>query len=202
MKKIGYFFLSLIAFACQPKASLESFNPKEHGIYTFDMAISPWVEINGKPNDTSDFFVFISYSVDCPVSKQYLPVILALKSIYEKKGVHFIILAQNEESRKRIIEENKFFVHLDTGAHFAVKLFHLKVTPEAVLTRSDGSVLYHGAIDNWAIDFKQRLPLPTQFYLQESIDEVLENSQPSRTHVPAVGCFLEHVEEGLPHEEK
>ena len=160
------------------------------------MAIDPWQKKMQRAADTGEYFVIFSFGKDCPVCKQYLPVLEAMNTIYSKYRVYFIGLAQDLGSFE-LLKEKGFLSVLDTHSRIAVRALKMKVMPEVVFTNYNGKVLYNGAIDDWVINLKVKKKEPEAFYLKDAIESQIERKKILRTYTTPIGCFLENIEEGI-----
>ncbi len=53
-----------------------------------------------------------------------------------------------------------------------------------------GEVLYRGAIDNWYHALGKNRPAPTEHYLKNALDAVLNNTPILTQRTEAVGCLM------------
>lgn len=88
-----------------------------------------------------------------------------------------------EDSQTRLIADQNFTLAASTG---------VTVTPEAVLFRGDGQILYRGRIDNRFAGWTKRRTVVTQNDLADAIESALWDPSAAflRTS-PAVGCWIE-----------
>ena len=65
------------------------------------------------------------------------------------------------------------------------------VTPEVVLVDRLETIIYKGAIDDWAYGPGLKKQQVTKTYLNDAIDEVILGNMPKVKYVKAFGCYIE-----------
>lgn len=153
------------------------------------------VTLSGKLGE-NEGLVLIYLSPECPLCKNYTPVIKALQARFEPRQIEFLgVVSGNYYSVDSVKEFLKEFsldmeVIMDPGFEIS-KVFNAKVTPEVHLINKEGTLVYAGAIDNWAISLGKKRLEADRHYLAEAVDKFLAN-QPVDTHeTKAVGCLIE-----------
>ncbi|HMT07253.1 MAG TPA: redoxin domain-containing protein [Pyrinomonadaceae bacterium] len=196
MKKFTFILTAVFALAVAANAQgiavgekIENFSlPDTSGVAkTFN-------EMKGK-NGAVIMFV----SSQCPVVKAYNERMNEIAADYAAKGIAFIGINANATEMdaktglpadwvgKHIAETYKFNVLMDKGNVFADKLGATK-TPEAYFVGADGTLLYHGAIDN-----DQKALNITQPYLRTAFDEVLAGKPVAKKSANAFGCTIKRA---------
>jgi hypothetical protein len=142
------------------------------------------------------FVVFFFIRADCPISNRYAPEIQRLQSQYMPRHVAFrLVYCDPDETPAQIhqhIAEYRYHcpAFRDPTRRFAAHS-HVTVTPEAAIYRKDGTLLYHGRIDDRVVDFGQSRPAPTRHDLALALDAAIAGLPIPAAGGHAVGCFIE-----------
>jgi peroxiredoxin len=134
--------------------------------------------------------VIIFLSAQCPVVRGYVTRINQLAADYQAKGINFIGINSNATEDPDSVKSNvteygyKFPVLIDKGSVVADKL-GATVTPEVYYVDANGTLLYHGAIDNDRLGKNI-----TETYLKTAFDASLSGKKIQRTSVKAFGCSI------------
>lgn len=145
-----------------------------------------------------DMRVVFLLGADCPVSRQYVPVIQKITRTWKANGLNDIsIFFCNgpRQGHRRIvrsfIREHRLDIHwhTDPGNRFA-HLMGAKVLPEVNVFQS-GVRVYSGAIDNMFAGLGQRRSLTTEHYLIEALEACRAGRRPTQATRPAYGCLVE-----------
>jgi len=139
--------------------------------------------------------VYIFYAPECPLSQKYT---LTIASLFTKFGnkVKFIgVFPGSEESIGQFQEfKIKYKINYPLIKDEKLELISaLKatVTPEAFLIDSYGKIVYHGAIDDWAIKLGKTKQQATVNYLENAIEGLLNNTAVETRYVKPIGCYIE-----------
>lgn len=189
MKITAYliFFSLLIISACQPTVSLEDIrlhSPQNQSSQRMQSVL----------HDSCTVIVF--YSPDCPLSENYTLTINNLKTKYHKRSTNFIGIVSGESySNEEILDfirkyKIQFNFFKEPTGDLAT-LMNASITPECFVLNENKKVIYHGAIDNWAIDLGKKRIRTTEHYLDAAIQHVLNNKKLNTNFVEAVGCYIE-----------
>lgn len=137
--------------------------------------------------------VKIFLGVDCPISQKYVMRLNELHARYPKVQMEGIISGKvSEEQVNDFVKEYAIsFPVVREPGYEAAKRYKAKVTPEAVLVRSEGKVIYQGAIDNWFYELGRYRRETTEHYLADAIDAALRGENPKVKKTEAIGCFLQ-----------
>ena len=96
--------------------------------------------------------VLIFVRTDCPVSNRYTPLIQQMSRQYGKDAAFRLVFPDKSESTQKIrdfLREYKYEVSAIRDVdHALVKATQVKVTPEAAVFDAQGTLVYHGRIDN------------------------------------------------------
>jgi peroxiredoxin len=132
---------------------------------------------------------------DCPIANSYAPEIQRVCRDYEKKKVAaYIVHADPDVTAAQAKKHAKDYgltcpVLLDPK-HKLVKLAHVTMAPEVAIIRADGTVAYHGRIDDIYVDYGKRRIAPTKRDLRDALDAVLAGKKVKTMTTPVIGCFL------------
>ena len=143
---------------------------------------------------------------ECPISNRYAPAIQDLQGDYAARVAMWLIYPNPKLNAAKIrahVAAYKLAVPaLRDPDHKLVKLARARVTPEAAVFDSNGTLVYHGRIDDRFVDFNQQRPAPTRRDVAEVLDALLagQSVPPRQTvapgsdvdalHQPGVGCFV------------
>ncbi len=154
-------------------------------------------DIHGKEHKILDgkltVLVFILH--DCPIANAFAPEISRICEAYEKKGVAFYVV--HVEHDMKIDEAKKHAkdfgyrcpVFID-AKHELVKRAQATVSPEGAVFAADGSLKYHGRINDLYVDLGKKRHAPTTHDLREAIDAVLEGKSVKVAKTEAIGCVI------------
>jgi len=143
---------------------------------------------------------FIFVRTDCPIANSYAPKIRRLKEKYGARGVAFwLVYSGADQSRSAIREHLEEFdfgcgATRDPRADFA-RESKVQVTPEAALYRPDGTLLYHGRIDDRYVDFGKSRPEASRHEFDQALASALAGKSVKSAAGPAIGCFIEGAKE-------
>ncbi len=140
--------------------------------------------------------VLLFISPECPLCQNYAPTIGDIQYSFTDQDVKFFgIVSGDFYSRKSILKYKlKYGINmpilLDQEIRLAEEL-KAQITPEAVVLNDRGSIVYMGAIDNWAISLGQKRLQATAHYLRDALSNYLNGKKVKPTKTEAVGCFIE-----------
>ncbi|MEX2112410.1 MAG: redoxin domain-containing protein [Pirellulales bacterium] len=132
---------------------------------------------------------------ECPVSNGYSPAMRALSARYAKRGVacygvHVDAMLSAADAAGHAEEYGLPFTILLDPEQTLAGMVGARVTPDAVVARPDGTVVYCGRIDDrYSIEGKRRDD-PTTHELVDAIEAVLEGKMPIVRETQAYGCPL------------
>lgn len=159
-------------------------------------------------NTDTSITVTLFVDSDCPVSNRYAPELQRLHARYAPRGVDFWLVYPDPEInvqtvRTHMREYGYGFPALIDPEHSLVRRANALVTPEAAIFLADGTLVYHGRIDNRYVDLTRRRAQVTEHDVEnvlsallagESVDESW-NPAPGRSleamHKPGVGCYIQ-----------
>jgi len=133
---------------------------------------------------------------DCPVSNRYAPEIQRLHDKYAPEGVQFWLVYPDpdigaETIRSHMNEFGYTFAALMDPQHNFVERAKAMVTPEAGIFLADGSLVYHGRIDNRYVDLTLRRPQATEHDVADVLDALIADKPVEASWTPAPGRSLE-----------
>ena len=165
-------------------------------------------DIHGNPVDpTTDSTAAASVTLfiesGCPISNRYAPEIQSLHERYAPKGVNFWLVYPGSDTSVQAIREHMqdygySMPALRDPEHALVRRANAQVTPEAAIFLGDGTLVYHGRIDNRYVDITTRRPQATVHDVAAVLDALLEGKEPGSapgrslqpTSQPAFGCYI------------
>lgn len=147
-----------------------------------------------KNNKTS---VVIFFDTDCPLCKNYTLTVNELSKKYKLNDVQFYLAFPDKETNASAIKIFKEYyklnvVTLNDSKHELLKLLKAKVTPEVFIFNAQATLLYSGAIDNWMYETGKKRKVVTQFYLDDTLDDVSKGKTPRKKTNKAYGCIIEY----------
>jgi thiol-disulfide isomerase/thioredoxin len=143
-------------------------------------------------------YVLVWFSPTCPICLKSLPVLQNLQSTYQNKGVKFILISPDSSLNSNEILEFKKSTNCTTPLLVDIKqeltsVLNAKVTPQAIVVDSIGTVVYSGKIDNLFERLGVQRRIVTKHYVKYAIESILNNTQlVERTTIP-VGCIIERT---------
>lgn len=135
----------------------------------------------------------IFVSTQCPVSNAYNERMKALYADYASKGVEFVGINSNSTEAPEVVAKHaadkgfQFRVYKDQDNVLADKL-NAQVTPEVYLFNKEGTLVYHGPIDN-----SQNEANITQKTFREALDATLDGKAIATPESKAFGCGIKRV---------
>lgn len=132
---------------------------------------------------------------DCPVSNRYAPELQRLHSRYAPRGVGFWLVYPDpdisvETIRTHMREYGLKLPALKDPEHALVRRANALVTPEAGIFLADGTLVYHGRIDNRYADLTRRRAKATEHDVENVLDALLEGRSVDASWSPAPGRSL------------
>ena len=132
---------------------------------------------------------------DCPVSNRYAPELQRLYQRYAPQGVKFWLVYPDPgisvaTIRRHMGEYAYEIPALRDPEHALVRRAGALVTPEAGIFLADGTLVYHGRIDNRYVDLTRRRPEATEHDVAAVLDAVLAGKPVDASWSPAPGRSL------------
>ncbi len=140
--------------------------------------------------------VYIFMAPDCPLCINYSLSARQIFNDHKNDSFKIFLVFPGEYYTKDEIQMflEKYDLKMECLLDIEYELVHqlgAEVTPEGFLLNSDGKIVYHGAIDDWAYGpglIKQNV---NQHYLKDAINLVLNDHNPEIDFVQPYGCYIE-----------
>ncbi len=131
-------------------------------------------------------------ATQCPVSNAYNERMAKLYDDYTARGVKFVFINSNRTEPAAEVAQHAsrhfpFQVYKDENNVVADR-FGATVTPEMFVIGNDGTILYHGSIDD-----SQEVSRVTQQRLRSALDAVLAGQPVATPQTKAFGCTIKRV---------
>ena len=160
--------------------------------------LSPVTDLDGRsvdPFDGAPVTVALFIDSDCPVSNRYAPELERLYVRYAPEGIRFWLVYPDPDIDAQTIREHMrafgyTFPALMDPEHALVRRAKATVTPEAGIFLADGSLVYHGRIDNRYVDLTRRRPEATEHDVADVLDALLAEKPVKASWNPAAGRSL------------
>jgi peroxiredoxin len=161
----------------------------------------PLKQLDGSPAQFSALkggvTVVMFVAVQCPVSNAYNERMNAVYHDYAPKGVRFVAINSNRSEPASAVQAHArehnfgFTVYKDENNVVADR-FGATVTPETYVIDSNGTIRYHGSIDD-----SMELSRVKAQRLRPALDAVLAGKEPPQLETKAFGCSIKRVQSGL-----
>ncbi len=156
-------------------------------------------DVNGKVYQIQNkISVFVFMDVECPISQFYTKNLQTLSVKFAKEGIIFIAVFPTKYTNKNEIKSfnNKYNFTipsaLDKFQH-TTKLLNANVTPEVFVLNKKSEIVYSGCIDNSFFALGKRNLNPQKFYLEQTLELLINNKIPLKSHVEAIGCEIQRI---------
>ena len=150
-------------------------------------------DINGVLHRLSNYrgkIVIVNFwSCECPHSERTDQALMAMSVQWAEKVVMLSIASNRSESTQSVEETAKarrLPIVLIDADHFVADLFEAQTTPHVFVIDRNGLLRYRGAVDD--VTFRQRKP--TRFFLDETVEALLDGDLPTLAETPAYGCAI------------
>jgi peroxiredoxin len=150
-------------------------------------------DLQGVPHTLSDHLgkiVIINFwSAECPHSERTDQYLVTLLEQWNGDVIMLSITANRNESIQMVAEAagaRRIPKVLIDSEHVVADLYEALTTPHVFILDRDGVLRYRGAVDN--ITFRRREA--THFFLQESVEALLNGHLPQLSETPAYGCAI------------
>lgn len=141
---------------------------------------------------SAPFAVVFFLSKECPMCKNYRPLIQRLENEYGKSGLISMLALRTDVSEAA---DSAYFLQSEFSAgKAAVQIadyFGATVTPEVFVVDSTNTIIYKGAIDNWSYETGRHSQKATEHYLEEVLKKIVSGKIPEYSEKKAFGCFIE-----------
>ncbi|KLU03243.1 hypothetical protein RISK_004555 [Rhodopirellula islandica] len=149
----------------------------------------------GQSNDTNAVAV-VFLSTHCPISNGYLPLLNDYASEYGGQGIELVGVISDpsvtrSDAKKHSVDYRVEFPVLFDGSgelRLALSPTH---TPQAMLIRPNGKMLYNGAIDDRHVQVGRKKDHAAKPYLRDAIRAVIARRPVDVPKTKPIGCLLE-----------
>jgi len=135
---------------------------------------------------------YIFLSTECPLCKNYAPVLQAMQQKHPEIQFYGIIsgitFLRSEVAAFTRDYGITFPLLMDPAKHIANSL-DATVTPEVILMGKNGKEYYRGLIDDWVVALGKTRKVATKKYLEQAINSVETGGEPLPATTP-VGCLI------------
>lgn len=136
--------------------------------------------------------VYIFLSPECPLCKNYAPVLQDLQNKYKDVQFYGIIsgrtFTKDEVASYAKDYKISFPILMDSDKKVANYL-NATVTPEALLIGDNGKEYYRGLIDDWVTGLGTKRVKATRKYLDNAISNLLTGNE-LVTQTTPIGCLI------------
>ena len=144
-------------------------------------------------NDAS-LFLFVFLSPECPLCKNYSPILSKLSEEYEGQlKVYGMVpgLAYTGSDIAQFSKEYQivFPILIDVKKEFS-NYIKATVTPEVVLLDKTGEIVYRGAIDDWVQELGKKKLRAQENYLENAIKQYLNGTPVLVKKTTPKGCLI------------
>lgn len=137
--------------------------------------------------------ILVFLSPDCPLSKNYAPLLNEYQAQYAEAKVYGIIpgASYDDTSINELVALYSLqYPVLKDPKQELTSLLKATTTPEVFLFNEAGDLIYNGAIDDWAVSLGKKRSKAGRFYLQDAITNTLNSLPVPLTYMKPVGCLI------------
>ncbi|MEO8066836.1 MAG: hypothetical protein ABI599_04000 [Flavobacteriales bacterium] len=138
--------------------------------------------------------LFLTLDPDCPMTQGYVPLFDSLQHVLptgvRMVGFYPAPFIAADSARRFAQAHNLHFAQLMDAECRLANALRARVTPEAFLVGTDGTVLYRGAIDDSAVR-EGRKRVASKHFLIDALAAVGGDASQPVSAVAAVGCIVE-----------
>jgi peroxiredoxin len=140
--------------------------------------------------------VFMFYSPECPICQRNTLNIRQLSAKYAESKVNFVLIYPSSFDNRKMLKrfQKKYLMTSITGIldkdNQLVKFLNAQITPEYFLLNNRAETLYSGALDNAFVEIGKKRTVVTAFYLDDAIQQSIDNKEIVVKKTEAVGCFI------------
>lgn len=143
---------------------------------------------------TQPLLLFVFLSPECPICKNYTPVLNTLQQQYSKtvKMIGIIPGRSYDASTVNAFQKKyktTFSLFIDKEKKLTNYL-HASITPEVILLNSRYQLLYKGAIDNRVKALGVQKWQATENYLSDAITQYMQHTDVAVKRMQATGCLI------------
>lgn len=181
----------LLLFAISVKGQLKTISWKKVSHIT--------LQNNTGKNETIDptgLTVLVFLSPECPLCRNYIQVLNALQKKYVEVQICGIFPGTAYTAKQISDFQKEYKVSFNLLIDRKKELTHyLKATttPESILISKLGAIPYRGLIDNWASGLGQKRKVTTEKFLENAIEDVLNQRIPATSQTKPIGCLINDI---------
>jgi len=132
---------------------------------------------------------------DCPVANKLAPEIRRIIEGYLAKAQFTLVYVDPDMTKDDFTAHQKDynytkFTSIHDLRHKLVQATGATVTPEVVVTESNGHIVYRGRINNFYEDFGKPRRVITQHDLRDALDALLAGKPVPKPRGKCIGCFI------------
>src|SRR5918997_88079 len=132
----------------------------------------------------------------CPYARAWEDRIVQTQADYAERGVQVIAISANDPEKypadsfprmkERAQEKGFNFPYLYDESQEVARAYGAERTPEVFLFGKDGTLLYHGTVD----DNYEDPGVVKNHYLRDALDKALVDEQPAVAETRPIGCTI------------
>ena len=151
------------------------------------------------PSDKNRCTVLVFINTTCPIANAYHPTLDRLYREFNDEKFEWVLVHADPDvtldAARKHQQDYKINVPiaLDPSSSI-VRHVKAKVTPEAIVVSSKGTVLYRGRIDDRYQDFGRKRPVPTSNDLELALQSIRDGRTILNPETRAVGCVIRSSE--------
>jgi hypothetical protein len=186
--------ISLSAYAAKMEAPKPT-SPSHAGIGRMAPDITTKTFQLSKATEKAKGTVVAISSSTCPLSKKFLPNLVALEAEYAAKGIVFVLLSpmstDTESGLKEFANAGKFKGSVISDAEGTwAKALGAKSTTDVYVLDAKRTIVYRGALDDqYGLGYSTDAPKHT--YTKDAIEALLAGQFPKLSATTAPGCELD-----------
>ena len=153
--------------------------------------------IEGKPflfSGEEELSVVIFLSPGCPLSQKYTLTLNGLANEFAGTAKLYGVFAETDGDKEEYLifrrKYNIAFELLVDSSKQLAKALAATVTPEAFVLQK-GAIVYHGAIDDWAIDLGKTKNRAAVNFVRSALQSAIAGTVPATRYSKPVGCFID-----------
>lgn len=186
MIKLALFTFMLYSLTTQVKCQVLSWK-KISQVNLVDASGSPAKLEIGKST------VLIMLSPECPLCRNYAPVLNELQKRYPEVSFYGIFPGKGYEPKEVNNFKNEYQLTLTSLIDPQKKLsqyLNATTTPECIFINRMGVVIYRGLIDNWPSGLGQKRKVITEKYLATALERTKSGKTFAITQTKPIGCLI------------
>ena len=132
---------------------------------------------------------------DCPVANKLAPEIRRIIEGYHAKAQFTLVYVDPDMTTSDVAIHQKDYNYTKLNTihdleHKLVQATGATITPEVVVTKSNGHIVYRGRINNFYEDFGKPRRVITQHDLRDALDALLAGKPVPKPRGKCIGCFI------------